>query len=164
MTVVQPAVISGQPGEGAVKLLSKRMKSRLSQVVQNRSDITGVQKWPSVRWVNRRIVGLASKVTRRAMPTKSESSNEVQVISDEALVEVHEPLTIVSELTDARVVKGAGATFKIEVTGTAPISYEWRFNGNIIEGAVVGELFVPDASSADEGVYQVVLNNPLVKW
>ena len=61
------------------------------------------------------------------------------MISDEALVEVHEPLTIVSQLTDARVVKGAGATFKIEATGTAPISYEWRFNGNIIEGAVRGD-------------------------
>ena len=128
LTVVQPAVISGQ-AEGAVKLLGQAYEiSVIASGSKDRLDINGTKMTQALDGATDGLLVFQSLNAVDAAAYQVGISNEAgAVISDEALVEVHEPLTIVSQLTDARVVKGAEATFKIEATGTTYImvSVSW---------------------------------------
>ena len=56
-------------------------------------------------------------------------SNEAgEVKSDEAEVVVNEPIIIVQQPIQSRVIEGENAVFKVNANGTEPIEYEWRFN------------------------------------
>ena len=88
-------------------------------------------------------------------------SNEAgEVKSDEAEVVVNEPIIIVQQPIQSRVIEGENAVFKVNATGTELIEYEWRFNGKILEDEFSAELVVHDVNKENEGVYQVVLKNP----
>ena len=76
---------------------------------------------------------------------------------------VNEPIIIVQQPIQSRVIEGENAVFKaVNATGTEPIEYEWRFNGKILEDEFSAELVVLDVNKENEGVYQVVLKNPAV--
>ncbi|MEM7165378.1 MAG: immunoglobulin domain-containing protein [Planctomycetota bacterium] len=66
----------------------------------------------------------------------------------------------VSDPADLTVCENHPATFSVSATGTAPISYQWRFNGSNIPGATSDTLTVNPAMSSDAGSYDCVVSNP----
>ncbi|HJN90467.1 MAG TPA: immunoglobulin domain-containing protein, partial [Verrucomicrobiota bacterium] len=82
------------------------------------------------------------------------------VTSETAKVDVYAPLEWVTKPSTARAISGDPAVFSVEVSGSQPIEYEWRFNSEVVEGVDGAELTVANASKANEGSYQVVMKNP----
>jgi hypothetical protein len=54
---------------------------------------------------------------------------------------------------------GATATFSVTATGTAPLSYQWRFRGVALGGATNATLSLPNVQSSQAGEYSVVVHN-----
>jgi hypothetical protein len=54
---------------------------------------------------------------------------------------------------------GTTATFTVEVSSTAPVTYQWRFNNAVIAGATGATLTIPNVQPANEGNYRVVVAN-----
>ena len=67
--------------------------------------------------------------------------------------------TIVTAPAGLAVAPGAGATFAVAVTGTAPFSYQWKRNGGNVDGASSAVLHIPSASGSDAGQYAVEVTN-----
>lgn len=54
---------------------------------------------------------------------------------------------------------GTDATFFVEAGGTPPLTYLWKFNGSIIEGALDSIYTRTNVQSVDEGNYTVIVSN-----
>jgi Leucine-rich repeat (LRR) protein len=54
---------------------------------------------------------------------------------------------------------GTSATFNINATGTAPLSYQWQFNGTPISGATTSSLTLNNIQLSDAGNYTVAITN-----
>ena len=54
---------------------------------------------------------------------------------------------------------GAAANFTVSAAGAAPISYQWRKDGNVISGATAATVSLINLTSADAGSYSVVVSN-----
>ncbi len=67
--------------------------------------------------------------------------------------------SITSHPADQVVNVGGAATFSVSATGTQPLSYQWRFNGNSINGATSSSLVLTNVQLADAGTYSVVVFN-----
>jgi hypothetical protein len=57
------------------------------------------------------------------------------------------------------VVAGGGASFGVVATGTAPLTYQWRRDGQVIAGASSATLTLDSIQSAAAGTYTVVVSN-----
>jgi hypothetical protein len=55
--------------------------------------------------------------------------------------------------------EGANVSFNVSATGTAPLTYRWRFGGLEIPGATNATLHLNSVSLADSGGYDVVVSN-----
>ena len=75
------------------------------------------------------------------------------------------PPVILSQPADTTVHLGANATFTVTAGGSAPLSYQWQFNGqNLansahIVGATSNVLTIVNAGFSDAGSYRVVISN-----
>ncbi len=54
---------------------------------------------------------------------------------------------------------GSGASFSVAATGSAPLGYQWYFNGSAISGATSTGLSLSNVHSAQQGSYAVVVTN-----
>ena len=54
---------------------------------------------------------------------------------------------------------GSNATFTVSATGTAPLSYQWLFNGTNIFGAMQTNYSRTNVQAADTGNYSVIVTN-----
>jgi endonuclease/exonuclease/phosphatase family metal-dependent hydrolase len=54
---------------------------------------------------------------------------------------------------------GSNVTFSVAATGEAPLSYQWRFNGNSITGASDSSYSITNVQFTDTGNYFVVITN-----
>jgi Immunoglobulin I-set domain len=54
---------------------------------------------------------------------------------------------------------GSLATFSLTVTGTAPLSYQWRFNGGDLPGKTTSNLVLFNVQLTNTGDYTVVITN-----
>jgi len=54
---------------------------------------------------------------------------------------------------------GCPACFKVSASGAAPLGFQWRKNGNAIPGATASSFSVVTPSTADAGMYDVVVTN-----
>jgi uncharacterized repeat protein (TIGR01451 family) len=77
-----------------------------------------------------------------------------------AVLTVGTPPGIAQQPASLTVVKGQDANFNVSSTGDAPFSYQWRFNGNVINGANNSSYTVAAATETNAGRYDVVVNNP----
>src|SRR6185503_3326616 len=82
-----------------------------------------------------------------------------QVVSDAAQLTVLVPPSIVTQPTNATVNAGATANFTVVASGTAPLSYQWSFNGSDLSGQTSTTLTLPNVSSTNEGSYRVRVSN-----
>ena len=55
--------------------------------------------------------------------------------------------------------QGANVTFNVVATGTAPLSYQWQFNGANISGATSASYTKNNVQASDAGNYSVVVTN-----
>jgi hypothetical protein len=56
-------------------------------------------------------------------------------------------------------IAGDTANFFAGAAGTIPLSYQWRFNGADIDGAITSSLNVPNVQTTNQGGYSVVVGN-----
>ena len=69
------------------------------------------------------------------------------------------PPTITKQPEGLTVVVGGTATFTVEATGTAPLSYQWRTNGVSLPGATSPTLTLQNVQSSQAGTYTVRVRN-----
>jgi hypothetical protein len=68
--------------------------------------------------------------------------------------------SITTQPADKSVRVGESAKFRIKATGTKPLGYQWKKNGEIIIGATKPSYTTPPATLADGGaLFSVVVNN-----
>jgi hypothetical protein len=82
------------------------------------------------------------------------------VTSSPSVLTVALPARIVAQPADVTIGIGMPAQFNVTASGTAPLSYQWEFNGTNIDGATTTSLTIPNAQAADAGQYAVVVSNP----
>lgn len=66
---------------------------------------------------------------------------------------------ILTQPSSQTVNTGAGAAFWPVVTGTAPLSFQWNFNGAVISGATSGVLTINNSQTSNAGTYTVTISN-----
>lgn len=54
---------------------------------------------------------------------------------------------------------GGTVTFSVAAAGTLPITFQWRKNNTAISGATSTSLVLTNVSTADNGMYTVVVTN-----
>lgn len=70
------------------------------------------------------------------------------------------PALITTQPSNQTVIAGAMASFIVEAAGTAPLSYQWWFNGtNTISGTTNAALVLTNVQASDAGDYTVVVTN-----
>jgi hypothetical protein len=63
--------------------------------------------------------------------------------------------------TSVTITQGGSATFIVAATGSNPLFYQWKLNGNAIPGATNAELDIPNVQAGNVGSYSVVVNNAI---
>lgn len=66
---------------------------------------------------------------------------------------------IVSNPVSQTVAPGAAVTFSVVATGTAPLSYQWYFNGAPISGANSASYTINGVTPSNVGLYSVIVTN-----
>ncbi len=69
------------------------------------------------------------------------------------------PPSITAQPQNQSVSLGSNATFTVTASGTAPLNYQWRFNGANLSGATGTSYTRTNAQLADVGSYSVVVTN-----
>jgi hypothetical protein len=82
-----------------------------------------------------------------------------RAISADATLIVNIPVFILQQPQSQVVRIGQAATFSVLAGGTAPLSYQWRFQGNDIPGATASAYTIPSIGVSNVGPYSVALNN-----
>jgi len=72
---------------------------------------------------------------------------------------VRTPPLIVTHPQSQTVVQGTDVLFRVSVTGSTPLSYQWQHNGINLPGRTGETLTIDDAQAVDIGAYTVVVNN-----
>jgi hypothetical protein len=69
------------------------------------------------------------------------------------------PPTITSQPQSQSVVQGQQASFSVVANGTAPLGYQWNFNGLLLPGATSPALTLTNVQMAQAGGYSVLVTN-----
>jgi hypothetical protein len=69
--------------------------------------------------------------------------------------------TILAQPQSKTVLVGESVAFSVQVSGTPPLTYQWRFNGLDLSGANQSSLTLPAVQMAQAGEYSVVVANSL---
>ncbi|HZR21289.1 MAG TPA: immunoglobulin domain-containing protein [Verrucomicrobiae bacterium] len=67
--------------------------------------------------------------------------------------------SITTQPTNETVIAGGGADFQLAASGTAPLSYQWFFNGNSLAGATDPALVLSNVQPGQAGPYNAVVRN-----
>ena len=70
-------------------------------------------------------------------------------------------VVIVSNPAPLSVPAGTQAVFNADVIGSAPLTFQWFKNGNLLAGADLAQLVISNAQAASAGVYQLLVSNYL---
>jgi hypothetical protein len=81
------------------------------------------------------------------------------VTSSNATLTVNVPPTIITPPQNQTATQGQGATFSVGANGTAPLSYQWYFNGAALSGDTSSALILSDVQTNNAGNYTVVVSN-----
>lgn len=68
---------------------------------------------------------------------------------------------ITQQPTNQAIMVGLPAIFSVVASGSAPISYQWQFNGNPIAGATNSVYAIAATQANQAGAYRVVVANPV---
>lgn len=67
------------------------------------------------------------------------------------------PLSIVAQPQGSTVTAGGSVTFSVTATGTAPVTYQWMWNGATVAGATSSSYSKSNVQVSDAGVYSVAV-------
>ena len=81
------------------------------------------------------------------------------VTSVVATLTVVVPPTITIQPQSQTVAQRGNATLRVTATGTAPLGYQWRFNGTNLPGATLSSCIRTNFQQVHEGAYDVVVSN-----
>jgi hypothetical protein len=81
------------------------------------------------------------------------------ITSPPATLTILTPASIIAPPTSRSVVSGSNATFTVSATGTAPLTYQWKFNGTNLNGKTTTSLTISHARPEDAGQYIVTVDN-----
>jgi uncharacterized protein YjbI with pentapeptide repeats len=76
-----------------------------------------------------------------------------------ATLTVYVPPGITSQPQSQTTIQGQNASFSVTASGTAPLSYQWNFNGAALSGATSSELTLSNVQTRIAGNYSVVVTN-----
>jgi hypothetical protein len=107
-----------------------------------------------------RIAGLLFLITTLAHAQDSQFSFDANGNLTARTAAITVPPQILGQPQNQVVAPGESASFSVVAADTGGLSYQWRFNGLDIIGAIGGTLLLHDVSTNDEGQYTVVLTNP----
>ena len=79
--------------------------------------------------------------------------------SEPITVTVVQPASIVSQPEGGSAVLGETFVMSVVTVGTEPISYQWHFGGQAIEGATKSSLSLAKLKAVNSGDYHVVVSN-----
>ena len=88
------------------------------------------------------------------------SSFAGDVTSDDIPVRVIQPVTIGTQPASVSGIVGGSVVLEISVTGTDPITYQWKHAGEDIEGGTDATLTLASLTEDSAGEYQAVVTNP----
>jgi hypothetical protein len=71
------------------------------------------------------------------------------------------PPTIASQSLSTNVLAGRSFSLSVTAGGTPPFTYRWMFENSTISGATNFTLTIANAQSINEGIYRVVVSNPV---
>ncbi|MBI4663788.1 MAG: immunoglobulin domain-containing protein [Verrucomicrobia bacterium] len=91
--------------------------------------------------------------------TVTVSNANGSVVSDVAVLQVNVPVTILSDPQSQTVAPGTTATFASTAMGTAPLSYQWQFNGVDIPAATNATFAALSVQAENAGSYRVLVSN-----
>jgi hypothetical protein len=82
-----------------------------------------------------------------------------QVTSSNATLTVNVPPEITAQPESRTVTVGSNVVFTVTATGTAPVDYQWRFNGTNLAYAHASTYTCNNAQVTNAGNYSVVVSN-----
>ena len=91
--------------------------------------------------------------------TVAVSNLTTSVTSSPATLTVIVPPTITTQPVSRTNAVGTSTTFTVVAAGTAPLTYQWRFNAANISGATNSSYTVANVQSANAGSYTVIVTN-----
>ncbi|MHC1766869.1 MAG: immunoglobulin domain-containing protein [Verrucomicrobiia bacterium] len=133
--------------QGATTLLSKT----LSMI----GDGSGTTKWKTYTFS----FVADSALTRLTFRDVSPTSFSLDMTLDKVQITRPAAPLITAQPVNQSVLAGEGASFSVTAAGQAPLSYQWRFNGNPISGATSSTLNIANVQSSHAGNYDVVVSN-----
>ncbi len=81
------------------------------------------------------------------------------VTSAMATLTVYVPAGIQTQPTNLAVIRGQNASFSVVASGTAPLNYQWNFDGSALSAATNATLSLTNVQSNQAGSYAVVVTN-----
>jgi hypothetical protein len=81
------------------------------------------------------------------------------VTSSVAVLTVYVPAGVATQPQSQTTTQGWSRTFSVVPSGTAPFSYQWSFNGNLLNDATNASLLISNPQTNDAGAYRVVVAN-----
>ena len=90
------------------------------------------------------------------------SNGTISITSEAATLAVNNPVTAVTitrSPSTANIASNVSITFTATAQGTAPLSYQWKKDGEIINGATSSTYPIASSSVADSGSYTVTVSN-----
>ena len=162
-TATNPPSITAQPRsrtvtQGSTVNFSVGVASNASQPVRyqwryNGTDILGaVSPFLTLTNVQAGAGGLYSVLIANPLQTN---------VSADAALFVNAPPVVFAHPQPQSVIVGSNATLTVAATGTAPFTYQWRFNGAPISGANSQTYSIPSVQSSQAGSYDVLVGNAL---
>ncbi len=81
------------------------------------------------------------------------------VTSAVATLTVYVPPGITSQPLSQTLIQGQNASFSVVASGSAPLNYQWKFNGTALSGATSSALTLNNVQTSIAGNYSVVVTN-----
>ncbi len=79
--------------------------------------------------------------------------------TNSATLVVNEGVVVTQDLQDLVVCPGGDALFTVTVEGSAPVTYQWRKNGENLQGENGSVLIIPSLTLEDAGTYDCIISN-----
>jgi GH25 family lysozyme M1 (1,4-beta-N-acetylmuramidase) len=102
-----------------------------------------------------------AQTTNAGTYTVVAGNNAGSVTSSSAVLTVSDgvPPSITTQPVSQSATQGQSAVFSVVAAGSAPLAYQWQFNGTNLAGATATSCTVSNAQSSNAGSYSVVVTN-----
>lgn len=96
------------------------------------------------------LFGGRERITNNSSGNAVIANNVSDELPDVSISQQPLPVTVTS---------GSSAEFVVNATGTGPLVYQWRHNGNSLPNSDTNRLVLTNVQSADAGIYDVVITS-----